>query len=78
MKIGTWILAGIVLIVTLRLAVQAGVMVLCLIVVLALLRSPGETLKAIAGLALISVFMEHPLFAVSGVILLAVFVKYMN
>ena len=72
MKIGTWILAGIVTIVALRLAVQVGALLILVLVMLALVRAPSDTLKVLFALVAIGAFARHPIAAFALLALLII------
>ncbi|QIG53760.1 hypothetical protein G6N82_05970 [Altererythrobacter sp. BO-6] len=61
MKALAWLGAGILAITLLRVAAQAGLVLILVMVVVCLIRNPVETLKIFAGLVLIGAIASYPL-----------------
>lgn len=61
MRALSWFIGAVLAITVLRLAIQASLAIIMVIIAIALVRAPGNTLKVLAGLLLLSAFAGHPL-----------------
>lgn len=61
MKALAWPLGAVLVVAALRLTLAVGLMLICLVLLVALFTQPANTLKALAALLLLGAFASHPL-----------------